>query len=177
MCADSAEEENSSIPGAIKEESSNVDSAYFEDIFKDLVIKSSEQFQQVIKLCFKISIEIGDLDLASGISDKITENKLENAVLKYYRDKECENLEEFIEDQWACEILAQGKYEAGDLTMAVTLSKQAIRLNHNSKKTWMLLGKIYKDQGLHEQAMEAYLSALRSVNINFSLVPIYLEDF
>ena len=177
MCIDSPEDETSSIPGAIKEESSNVDSGYFDDIFKDVVLKSAERFQQVTKLCFRISVEIGDFELASVICEKILDNKFESSVLAFFKDKVWEDLEEFVENLWACELLAQLKHENGDFSMAVTLSKQAIRLNQNSKKTWMLLGKIYKEQNLPEQAMEAYLSALRSVDINFSLIPIYLEDF
>jgi tetratricopeptide (TPR) repeat protein len=175
-CKDCPEDENSSVAGAIKEESSNIDSEYYEDIFKDIEIKITENSQQALKLSFKIAVDIEDNDLAYSIFDKIKENKLESAILSFIRDKKTEELEDFCENIWACELLSQSKYDQGDKSMSVTLSKQAIRLNQNSKKSWSLLGKIYKEQDMLEEAMEAYLSALRSVDINFSLIPVYLED-
>lgn len=171
------EDESSSMTGAIKEESSNIDSGYFEDIFKDIEIKSNESTQQALKLSFRIAVEIDDIELATSIYEKIANNLQESAVIAFYVNKKHEALEEMYEDLWACEILAQAKYDSGDKTMAVTLAKQAIRLSQNSKRSWSLLGKIYAEQNLNDEAMECYLSALRSVDIKFSLIPIYLEDF
>ena len=60
MCKENAEDSDSSnYANIIKEESSNVDSTYFDDIFKNINTES-QNFQQVAKFYFKISCEIGD---------------------------------------------------------------------------------------------------------------------
>ena len=58
MCGENSADSNSSIPGVIKEESSNIDSNYIEDIFKDIHMKNNENFQQIAKMCFMITYEI-----------------------------------------------------------------------------------------------------------------------
>lgn len=177
MCKDNAEDSGSSRTGVIKEEGSNVDSEYFDDVFKDFEVKDSDSFQQVLKFTFKIAVEIEDLASAENIFLRIKENRIENAILAYYKDQKGEELEVFVEDLWVCEILGQAKYDMGDKNTAISICKQAIRLNDNSKKAWMLLGKIYKEQNLLEDSMEAYLKALKALPINFAIVPIMLQDF
>ena len=177
MCRDNAEDSNSTINGAIKEESINVDSVYFDDIFKDISNTQNPNFQQVAKLCFKIAYEISDSELLEGIYNKIIDNRLESAIMKYLKTQKFEDLENFLEDLWACEILAYAKYEAGDKNSAVSVCKQALRLSQNSKKTWILLGKINKEEGRMEDAMDSFLNSLKAIPINFGLIPIYLDDF
>ena len=111
------------------------------------------------------------------IYGKIIENSIETAVLHFHKTQQTDDLENYIENSWACEILAKAKYCSGNQNSAISMCKQAIRLNENSKVSWALLGKIYKEQGFMEDAMDAFLSALKSVPINFGLIPIYLEDF
>lgn len=177
MCRENANESNSSATGAIKEESSNVDSAYLEDIFKDIIIEGNENLQQIAKMCFKIAWEIGEFDLAEKIFPVISDNKIESAIVNFKKTGNSEDLENFIEDLWACEVFSQAKYEIGDKNSAISICKQAIKLNENSKKSWMLLGKIYQEKGFLDDAMDAFLSALKSVPVNFAMIPIYLEDF
>ncbi|OMJ86346.1 hypothetical protein SteCoe_12133 [Stentor coeruleus] len=177
MYKDNTEDSGSSRTGVIKEEGSNVDSEYFDDVFKDFEVKDSESLQQVLKFTFKIAVEIEDLVLAEKIYLRIKENRIENAILMYFRNQKSEELENFVEDLWVCEVLGQAKYDMGDKNTAISICKQAIRLNENSKKAWMLLGKIYKEQNLLEDSMEAYLKALKALPINFAIVPIILQDF
>ena len=177
MCRENSKDSNSSAAGAIKEESSNVDSTYFDDIFKDISVKGNENLQQAAKLCFYIAYEIGEFDLSEAILSVISDNRIEMAVANYKKSGKTEELESFIEDLWVCEILAQAKYDAGDKNSAISISKQAIKLNENSRKSWMMIGKVYKEQGFMEDAMDAYLRALQSIPVNFNMIPIYLDDF
>jgi tetratricopeptide (TPR) repeat protein len=177
MCKENAEDSVSSLLSGIKEESSNVDSQYFDDIFKGLKIENNENLQQVLKLCFKISYAIEDFDFLEVIYPKILESTTETPIFNYHRTQNYEELENYLEDLWACEILAQAKYDSDDKNSAITVCKQAIRLNHNSRASWNLLGKIYKEQGNMEEAMECFLSSLKSIPVNFSLIPVYLEYF
>jgi len=167
--------EDRSVLRPIQEESSNYESVDSRDFFTKLNCSNNYPvFKQALKLAFQAAILVENLDLAEWCAGMIEQKNYEIEILRYYREGSTQGLEHFIACEGACELLAKIHLEKGNLSSAMTLARQIIRLNEQNKSAWTILGVIYKQKEEKKKAMQCLLAALNCVNVPFGLIPFYV---
>lgn len=161
---------------AVIREESLGSSAAFEgkELLKLDSYAENHNMQQALKLVFKAAIVMNDPDLAELAVSKLSNNSCEKAINSAVFSGKLEELENFVEDSHACELLAKSHYEKKDTEKAITFAKHALEISANSYDSLMIIGQIHQNLGEMTEAMTYFLKAAECTRIEFSILPVFL---